>query len=119
VGDVLPVSAGTLQAAITLGHYFTAHAKAAFSLMGADEAVADAEHILAWLLDNQIEYFTKREVYRHSPTRFPKAAMVDAPLHLLAERAFIRESTGSTPPGKSGRKPSPVYEVNPLVFGRN
>lgn len=107
-----PVSAETMAAAITLGQYFTDHAKAAFDRMGTDAAVDDARAVLDWITRNGASGFTKRDLHRGvASSRFQKAADLDGPLTLLEQHGYIRpERREHTGPG---RPPAPRYAVHP------
>ena len=58
------VSGATMEAAIGLADYFTAHAQLIFGEMGADPAVADAEKVLDWIRRKAFDEFTTRGLYR-------------------------------------------------------
>ena len=109
-----PIDTGTVEAAIALAeHYCIPHARAAFDLMGQDESVADAEAVLAWVIRGQFATFTKREVHAHHRARFPRATDLDGPLALLENYGWIAP-VANQPRQGPGRKPSPMFQVNPL-----
>jgi hypothetical protein len=111
-----PVSAETTAAAIKLGHYFTAHAKAAFCLMGADPALELAKRLVAWLERKGCERFSRRDACYQLRV---KVRELEEPLALLTEHGFIRAAAGpALQSAQAGRKPGPAYEVNPLLFQR-
>ncbi len=108
-----PMSADTLGAAWTIGQYLIPHALAAQSEMGKDETTGEAQAVLAWLeqRDGGTAPFTKRDAFRALRGRFNGPDALDKPLSLLVSHGYIRECAAErTGPG---RKPSPVYEVNP------
>ena len=108
-----PIDGATMQAAITAMDYYTAHALAAFDLMGVDQAVEDARVILRWLERTRPARFTKREAHMGlSRSRFPKVGDLDAPLALLEQHGYIRSEPEPERTGP-GRRPSPAYEVHP------
>jgi hypothetical protein len=51
--------------------------------------------------------------------RFQKVAPFDKALALLVEHRFLREETPAVEPGRRGRKPAPVYHVNPAASSYN
>ncbi len=103
----------TVAVAIELGHYFIDHALAAFAMMGADEDVARAEHLLKWIARRGWTEFTKRDLFEAAKGHgdFRKADDLDAPLRLLEAHEYIafipQEHTGP------GKRPSPRFTVNP------
>jgi hypothetical protein len=105
--------------AIRLAKYLLPHAQAAYAEIGADPAVDAAKTILRWIEKAGAFAFTRRECYRgvRGPL-FKSADDCDAPLRLLADHNYIREAETIERAGV-GRKPSPTYEVNPIVLGQN
>jgi hypothetical protein len=114
----LPIDEATVSNAIQIGHYLIAHAQAAYTLMGADPEVERAKLVLAWVTARQKTHFTVRELYQGTRGRFKRVAEVAPALNILTDHGFIREATPTLHPGP-GRKPSPTYEVNPLVYAQN
>jgi hypothetical protein len=107
-----------MKRAITLGRYFIPHARAAFALMGADPAIADATYILDWLVSRQMTSISKRDLFDATKGRFKRAKNLDAGLTILAEHDYLRQRAQATRSGP-GRKPSPVFDVNPFVWSQN
>lgn len=108
------IQADTMRAVLSLASLLTEHAKAAFCLMGADDAIECAKTILKWISDERLESFTARSCLDRVKGKWPKMSLVNPGLVVLEERGFIipcdRERTGR------GR-PSRLYAVNPLTFG--
>ncbi len=115
------IDCSTIEAAIRIGRYATAHAKIAYLMMGADPALVRAHKILDWISRKGKQEFSKREVQRDMPTVFRKAEEVDPALKVLIDRGWIRprqqeETEGSV----AGRPPSPSYEVHPdMTYSTN
>ena len=82
--------------------------------MGTDPIVEDAKHILKWIERKGIESFSKREAFEGTKGRFGKVSALEPALNVLVAQSFIREKE-SQERGGPGRKPSPRYEVNPLI----
>ncbi len=115
----LPVEAATMRAAVRISEYLIPHALAVFDLMNADEAVADARYVLAWLERAKIEQFKRRDALA-ALRRFAKVSDLDGPLELLEAHGYIRvEGADQERPKGPGRKPSPTYTVNPLWRQQN
>lgn len=115
--DAHPIDVETISGAISIGEYLTEHALAAFNLMGADPAVAGARRLLKWIIDEGLSEFTRRDAYNRIRTAGAKVWVVDAPLTLLIEHAYIRER--ATDRDGPGRKPSTTYIVNPYPLTQN
>lgn len=111
----LPIGEDTMQAALAVGDYYTAHALAVFDLMGADPTMEAARYLLHWIERTRPKRFTRREAHMGiSRSRFPKVGDLDAPLDLLEQHGYIRRLAEPERTGP-GRRPSPAWEVHPLV----
>jgi hypothetical protein len=111
----MPIPKATMARAVAIGQYLIPHARAAFSEMGADSAVADARHVLAWIRRHGAESFTRRDCFEGTKSRFGLVENLLPALQLLERHHYVRERTASDPGGR-GRPPSPVYLVNPATF---
>jgi replicative DNA helicase len=108
------IDTDTLDRALEIGRYLIPHAQAAFAEMGADPTIEDAKHVLKWIEHKGIESFSKREAFEGTKGRFGKVSALDPALNLLVAHGFVREKEPQERTGP-GRKPSPQYEVNPLM----
>jgi hypothetical protein len=108
----LPISTESMRAAITIGDYLAEHASAAYTLMGTDTDVSDAEHIWRWVVRRKVTEFTRRDLHQAVRRRFPKPDALDAPLAELTRRNMIRAKT-SDREVRTGRPASPDFDVNP------
>ena len=111
-----PVSLDTVKAAVRLGRYFTDHAKAAFAMMGADPAISNAQHVLAWIMRETRDSFTQSEVWRATRGRFHKVGPLNAALHTLEEHGFIRREVHRQ---EGGGRPETRFSVNPFIDSQN
>ena len=110
------ISGGTIQNAIRLGQYFASHATSVFQIMGRDDSVALAEHIVHTIQRHDMRVFSKSDVHQKVRRRVDTPDELDGPLKLLVDHNFIRHvPQASTGPG---RKPSPAYETNPKLTGK-
>jgi hypothetical protein len=109
------ITAGTFRRAEKIGRYLIAHAKYALAFMGSDPAVEDAKYILRWVERNAVEGFTKRDAFEGTKQRFGKVSELEPALELLVAHGYIREDPNQPHTKGPGRKPSPRYEVNPLI----
>lgn len=106
-----PISRETIEYAIRIGVYLIAHAKAAYAEMGADPAVRQAQLILRWIEQKHLPSFTKRDLHQALRGTFKRVEELDQPLSLLTSHGFVRKQE-EVSTGKSGRKPSRVFDVN-------
>lgn len=100
-----------------MGAFLAEHAKAAYALMGADESTERARRVLEWIRRQVADRFTVRDCWQavKQQTAFPHVDAVHDALKELEERDFIRELPAQEKRGP-GRKPSPVYAVNPFTL---
>jgi hypothetical protein len=80
--------------------------------MGADAAIADARHVLAWVRGRS-GTVTRREIQRANQARFPKAETLGPALAVLVEHRYLRELRGES--RGTGRPASPTYAINPMT----
>lgn len=106
------ISGQTLESAMRLAKLLTEHARAAFSLMGADDSMECARAILHWLKKDQMTAFSGRSALEKVKGRWPKMALVNLGLTILEERGFILQHNHLA--GGRGR-PSRVFLVNPRI----
>ncbi len=111
----LPVQVDTVERGIAIGEYCIAHARAAYAQMGADPDIAAAEYTLNWIERTQVRSFSKRDAFEALRSRFERVTDLEPALKLLEEHLYIRPLT-SAPRTGPGRRPSPQYEVNPMVW---
>ena len=111
--DPLIVDADTMRKAITIGSYYTQHARAAYALMGADETTENAKYLLSMVLKHELTKFTRRDVMRLCQ-RFKNTAQVQPALDHLEDLGYIaaqeEQVTGR------GRRAGCIYLVNPLLY---
>ncbi len=102
-----------LTRTLWIGEYLMNHAQAAYGEMGADHRFDDAEYLWHWIASAKKSEMPKQEIWQGTRRRFKKANVLDDALCLLCERGYLREREVERK-SKWGRKPAPVYEVNPL-----
>ena len=104
----------TMEHAVTIGRYFLAHAKAAYSLMGADAVNKNARLFLAAVKGKRLAGFSRRDamrLYRGCKTVESLQPVLDR----LCEYGYLAVKP-VPPPYGPGRKPSDTYLVNPAVW---
>lgn len=115
---VEPIGQGEMRRAMRIADFLCAHARIAFDLMNSDPIARGARHILAWIQRTNAESFTLREVYLPLRARFRAPAELDEPLDLLIDHEVIRRRP-DPPRSGPGRRPSPVFDVNPVIYAQN
>ena len=104
----------TMEHAVTIGRYFLAHAKAAYSLMGADTVNKDAQHLLSFIKRERLAEFSRRDAMRLCRS-FKTADSLQPVLNRLCEYGYIAVKP-QEPVSGIGRRPSEVYVTNPAVL---
>ena len=108
------VDKATMESAVTIGRYFLEHAKAAYSLMGADATNKNAQYLLDAIKREGLAEFSRRDAMRRC-RRFKTAESLQPVLNRLCEYGYIAlKPTEGIP--TLGRKPSEVYLTNPAVL---
>jgi hypothetical protein len=110
----IPISVQTVLAAWTIGDYLISHALAAYSMMGAEERVLIAHHVLRWITRNQVSEFSLRGCHQHN-RGFTKSEDLLPGIEVLVERGYVRPKT-AMPRSGPGRPPSALFQVNPYVL---
>lgn len=102
----------TVAAAWAIGEYLIPHGLAAFGQMGADATHALARRVLKWIDRSSAEMFSIRDCFRAHQSSATMEELTAA-LVILSDHGHIRleEQARSGP----GRKPSPMYAVNPAL----
>lgn len=109
-----PVDRETMENAVTIGRYFLEHAKAAYSLMGADAVNKNAQYLLSAIKRERLTEFSRRDAMRLC-RRFKTAESLQLVLDRLCEYGYL--AAKPLPPAHgAGRKPSEVYLTNPTVL---
>lgn len=111
--DPTVVDGDTMRRAIALGNYYTAHARAAFQLMGADPIVRDCKYVLNAIRDTGLMELSKRDILRLC-RRFRKAEDLQPALDRLCEYGYLAQKADEE--GKRQGRPTQVYLVNPAVY---
>ncbi len=104
----------TMEHAATIGRYFLEHAKAAYSLMGADTVNKDARHLLSFIKRERLAEFSRRDAMRLCRS-FKTADSLQPVLNRLCEYGYIAVKP-QEPASGIGRRPSEVYVTNPAVL---
>lgn len=100
-----------MEAGVKLGEFFSAHAEAAYQIMGADDGTEDAKYLLKWIRQIGSSEITRRDLFAKCQSRFKKVANLDPALQALTERGYIREGERQT-----GGRNSKVLLINPIFL---
>jgi replicative DNA helicase len=110
----IPIRGQTAEQAIRLTKYLIPHARAAYAETGSDPVVEQAQYVLGWLIRQDADTITKREIFEGTRGRLKRVAGLDPPLALLVDHGYPREQPQDKRPGP-GRQATPSYAVNPLI----
>jgi hypothetical protein len=113
-----PISTATMESAITIGNYYVEHALAAYGLMGADSNIELGRRLWAIISFDGLSRFTLRDIQQKKRRSFPMNDLTVACM-VLINMGYIRPAVDNRPVGKVGRRPSPSFDVNPLVCTQN
>jgi hypothetical protein len=112
----LDISAHEIAAAWELGAYLQAHALAAFDLMDEGGEYRQAERILAWIVRQGHQSFSRSECYQavRRTAGVKRSDDLNTPLEILVAHGHIAEQP-SERDGGPGRPRKATYLVNPAV----
>ena len=108
------VSEQTMKNAVRIGEYFLEHAKAAYSLMGADPVNKQGEYLLSKIQKAQVCEFSRRDAMRMC-RGIKTAESIQPVLNRLCEYGYIAPKPMEPALGV-GRRPSEVYLTNPILL---
>lgn len=108
------VDTDTMYNAITLGRYYIEHARAAYSLMGADPVIKQCKYVLNAVKNTGLLEASRRDIMRLCRS-FKNADELQPVLDRLTEYGYIAPKQDNLPKGK-GRPGSQVYLVNPCIY---
>lgn len=108
------VSEETMANAIRIGRYYVEHAKAAFSVLGADESIRNCKYVLNAIVKNGLAECTRRDLMRLCRALKTKDK-IQPVIDQLIEYGYLTEKTPGQANSK-GRSPAAEYLVNPCVF---
>ncbi|MBF0292786.1 MAG: DUF3987 domain-containing protein [Nitrospinae bacterium] len=107
------VTVETMTRALGLMAPLSEHALAVFNMMGADPAIEGAKRVWRWIEAGRGRSFTARDCFQALKGTFKKMEALTPALAILVERSYIFAVEVET--SGPGRKPSPVYQVNPKL----
>lgn len=113
VPEPLVVTEEIMKNAISIGRYLIDHAKAAFSLMGADDGMKKCKHIIDSIIKAGMVEFTRRDVMRLC-RGLKTVEQVQPILDRLCEYGYTAVKDSGNHTGR-GRPPAMLYLVNPIL----
>ena len=111
------VSKEAMTGAIAIGRYFTEHARAAYTLMGADALVKQSQYALDAILKTGLLEFNRRDLMRLCRS-FKTADAAQVVLNHLTDLGYLALKDGEQVPIK-GRPSNPIYLVNPWLYQKS
>jgi len=112
----LVVSGAVMENAIRIGKYYIEHAKAAFSLLGANEGIRKCKYVLKAIEQKCLHEFTRRDIMRLCRT-LSTAEQIQPVLNQLVDFGYLAEKEAVNYSGK-GRPPAQTYLVNPRLYDK-
>lgn len=111
--EPLAISHETICNAIHIGCYYLKHAKAAYSIMGADPVIKKCKAVLKAITQNQHTEISKREIMRLCRS-IKTVEELQPALDELCEYGYIqcKQEQGT----KANGRPTQLYYVNPLLY---
>ena len=106
------ISRENMESAVKIAEALSAHAEAAYQLMGADTGHENAKYL--WKKLHGMEQIKKRDLFTKCQSKFKRVENMDSALSELEERGYIRIGRIET-----GKRPSEVIFVNPKAGGAN
>jgi replicative DNA helicase len=107
----------SVERAVRVGEYLLPHARAAFSVAGADPGTEAAKLLLRWIERHPTGRFTERDALNGTRSlTIPAMRDVRAALRLLDERNYVRPAPEPQPSSPRGGRPrSPTWVRSPRV----
>ena len=99
-----------MEAAVKIARVLSAHAEAAYQMMGASEAEKNAQYLWQKMKESGQTEFSGRDIYNIARWSLKSSDMRYAALTVLVERGYIRMAEERT-----GGRPRTVIRVNPLA----
>lgn len=110
----LVISEDVMQRAISIGRYFTEHAKAAYQLMGADPVVRQCKYVLNAIRNSELAELTGCDIMRMCRS-FKTAASLQPVLDRLCEYGYLTPKSDETA-NRRGRPASQNYLLNLALY---
>ncbi|MBR5345852.1 MAG: DUF3987 domain-containing protein, partial [Clostridia bacterium] len=109
------IGVNMIECAIKIGAYAFAQAQYAYSVLGTDEAIEKAMHVVTRLRRERISHINRSDLYQKCRGRFFRDVKeMDPVLALLEQHGYIRVE--ATPYSGIGRPPTSMIYVNPLAY---
>ena len=109
------ISGDTVECAIKIGRYAYKQAQYAYSVLGADETIEKAMHVVTKIRRSGISQISRSELYQKCRGHFFRDVKeLDPVLELLEQHGYIRTET--QPYSGAGRPPTCLIYVNPVVL---
>jgi putative DNA primase/helicase len=105
----------TMERCLHLADLLIEHARAAFSMLGTDQALSDAKSVLRWIQAQQSERLTQNQIYKGCDGRIKKVDRLKKALEVLIDRNMISDPILMQRSGPG--RPSVQFQVNPILVG--
>lgn len=106
------ISPDVMAGAVSVAEFLSAHAVAAYQIMGADQDFENAKYLWRKIECTGQAEISKRDMFAMCQSKFKKVENIEPVLQMLSEMGYLRESERQT-----GGRPSKIIIVNPLTKG--
>lgn len=112
------ISLADVEGAIKLADYFKSHlARVSFQLKTGDRS-SELKPLMQWILKNNKNTFRIADINKDLRCYREDEDSLSCALKRLVDSGVIRHIPEEIPPGKRGRRPSPLYETNPAFLSQ-
>jgi hypothetical protein len=122
--DCESVDGTSMTRAACLIEYFVAHTRRVYACVNADRRAPQARKVVRWLRNakgseaGDIQWIvSRRDIHRSIWGGTMTVREVDGVIDLLVDHHYLRPLDSGEKKPSPGRRPSPVYAINPAVFG--
>ncbi len=103
-----PISPEVMAGATSIAEFLSAHAVAAYQIMGADEEYENARYLWRRICSTGQEEMSKRDLFRLCKGKFKRVEDMEPTLQTLVDMGYVREVEEAT-----GGRPTKKLLVNP------
>lgn len=105
-----PISPESMAAATSITECLSAHAEAAYSMMGADERQGDAQYLWRRIVAMGADSISRRDLFNACKGKFGRVEAMEPAIDTLTDMGYIKEFAMET-----GGRPTRIIFVNPCA----
>lgn len=114
--DPLEVPDRVVNAAVSLGEIFIAHALAVHGFVGRSQKIEDAILVFGWIKTKHLRSFKRSECFQALQHTFGRKDRMEAALKCLEENNYIRQPESPKESRTKRGRPAEKWEVNPALL---